>query len=264
MSLLQRHGFLVHPKMLFMPFYLIKDCIHLYVIDYGRREEQGLIYFMQSTISRVYSADLHPAARFGAGVYINAGGVVIGQTAVVGDDVTILQGVTLGGTGKERGDRHPKVGKGVVLNVGAIVLGNIPIGDFSIISAKSLVNKPVPPGALVSGIPGRVKGCRTLNVDDEELDSDFGGSSVSDILYTLESKIFPLMYLIMMLMLNSSSFSLLASIFDFPAHKSSTTELQFACTNARAVKQEKEGSTKSQNSASKGLDNQTGPSSHSI
>ena len=123
----------------------------------------GLAYYMQSTVSRVYSADLHPAAKFGAGVYLNAGGgVVIGETAVVGDDVTILQGVTLGGTGKERGDRHPKVGKGVVLNVGAIVLGNIPIGDFSIIFAKSLVNKPVPPGALVSGIPGRVQGYRTL------------------------------------------------------------------------------------------------------
>jgi len=129
-----------------------------------KAKRTGLAYYMQSTVSRVYCADLHPAARFGSGVYLNAGGgVVIGETAVVGDDVTILQGVTLGGTGKERGDRHPKVGRGVILNVGAIVLGNIPIGDFSIISAKSLVNKPVERMAIVSGIPAKVKGYRTMD-----------------------------------------------------------------------------------------------------
>jgi serine O-acetyltransferase len=131
----------------------------------------SMAYYVQSTVSRVYSADLHPAARFGAGVYLNAGGgVVIGETAVVGDHVTILQGVTLGGTGKERGDRHPKIGKGVVLNVGATVLGNIAIGDFSIIGAKSLVNRPVPAGAQVSGIPGKVVGFRTVHLDDEEME----------------------------------------------------------------------------------------------
>ena len=134
-----------------------------------KAKRTGLAYYMQSTVSRVYCADLHPAARFGAGVYLNAGGgVVIGETAVVGDDVTILQGVTLGGTGKERGDRHPKVGRGVVLNVGAIVLGNIPIGDYSIIAAKSLVNKPVEPLAQVSGIPAKVKGYRTMDLNDDD------------------------------------------------------------------------------------------------
>jgi len=122
----------------------------------GRR---GLAMFMQSTVSSKYAADIHPAATIGAGVYLNAGaGVVIGETAVVGDDVSILQGVTLGGTGKERGDRHPKVGKGVILHDSATVLGNIKVGDGSVVTAKSIVTKPVPPLARVSGVPAKVVG----------------------------------------------------------------------------------------------------------
>jgi len=122
----------------------------------------GLSYYFQSTLSRKYSADIHPAAKIGPGIYLNAGsaGVVIGETTVVEQDVTILQGVTLGGTGKERGDRHPKVARGALLQHSCSVLGNITVGEGAIITAKSIVTKPVPPFARVSGVPAKVKSYR--------------------------------------------------------------------------------------------------------
>jgi serine O-acetyltransferase len=124
----------------------------------------GLAYFMQSTVSRKYSADIHPAARMGSGIYLNTGGgVVIGETAVLGNDVSILQGVTLGGTGKENGDRHPKIGNGVILHPGATVLGNISVGDGAVVCAKSIVTKPVPPLARVSGVPARIQSYRDVS-----------------------------------------------------------------------------------------------------
>ena len=132
----------------------------------------GLAYYMQSTVSRRYSADIHPASRIGSGIYMNAGGgIVIGETAVVGQDVSILQGVTLGGTGTEKlSDRHPKVGNGVILADGSTVLGNIPVGDGSVVTPKSIVTKPVPPLARVSGIPARIMGYRELTKKEFEQD----------------------------------------------------------------------------------------------
>lgn len=121
----------------------------------------GLAKYLQSLVSRKYQADIHPAATFGSGIFMNCGsGIVIGETAVIGDDCSILQGVTLGGTGKERGDRHPKVGNGVLLQDGATVLGNINVGDGAVITAKSIVTKEVPALARVSGIPAKVKSYR--------------------------------------------------------------------------------------------------------
>ena len=106
--------------------------------------------------------DIHPAVSIGRGVLIDHGtGVVIGETAVVGDDVSILQGVTLGGTGKEHGDRHPKVRDGVLLAAGAKVLGNIEVGRHAKVGAGSVVLKPVPPGATVAGVPARIVGWST-------------------------------------------------------------------------------------------------------
>ena len=131
----------------------------------------GLALYLQSTVSRKYSADIHPAARMGSGIYLNTGGgVVIGETAVVGQDVSILQGVTLGGTGKEAGDRHPKIGNGVILHDSATVLGNIPVGDGAVITAKSIVTKPVPPLARVSGVPAKVVSYREMT--DSEFETD--------------------------------------------------------------------------------------------
>ena len=126
----------------------------------------GLAYYMQSTVSSRYSADIHPAAELDGGLYLNVGGgVVIGETARVGRDCTILQGVTLGGTGKEVGNRHPKIGDGVILHCGATVLGNINVGRGAIVTAKSIVTKEVPELARVSGVPATVKSYRELRKD---------------------------------------------------------------------------------------------------
>jgi serine O-acetyltransferase len=106
--------------------------------------------------------EIHPGAKVGRRVFIDHGmGVVIGETAIIGDDCLLYQGVTLGGTGKERGKRHPTLGNRVVIGSGAKVLGNILIGDDTRIGAGSVVLKPVPPGSTVVGIPGRIVRSRT-------------------------------------------------------------------------------------------------------
>jgi serine O-acetyltransferase len=124
----------------------------------------GLAYYMQSIISRKYSADFHPACKLGGGIYVRVDvGVVIGETAVVGNDVSITEGVTLGGTGKENGDRHPKIGNGVIIHDGVAVLGNIIVGDGAVIGATSIVTKSVPPLAIMTGVPEKILGYRDLN-----------------------------------------------------------------------------------------------------
>jgi serine O-acetyltransferase len=117
---------------------------------------------LQSIVSRALAVDIHPAAKIGTGVFIDHGtGLVIGETAVVGNNVSILQEVTLGGTGKQAGDRHPKIGDGVLLAAGAKVLGNIIIGANAKVGAGSVVLHDVPPCATVAGVPARVVGwCR--------------------------------------------------------------------------------------------------------
>lgn len=122
----------------------------------GRRD---LAYFVQMRISEVFGIDIHPAARLGQGIMIDhAHAIVIGETAVVGDNVSMLHSVTLGGTGKEEGDRHPKIGDGVLIGAGAKVLGNIRIGDRSRIAAGSVVLKDVPCCKTVAGVPARIVG----------------------------------------------------------------------------------------------------------
>ena len=111
-----------------------------------------LAIFLQSRMSEIFAIDIHPAARIGRGIMIDHGtGVVIGETAVVEDDVSMLHGVTLGGTGKETGNRHPKVRRGVLLSAGVTVLGNIEVGEYSRVGAGSVVLKPVPPHCTVAG-----------------------------------------------------------------------------------------------------------------
>lgn len=101
--------------------------------------------------------EIHPGARIGKGLFIDHGnGVIIGETAIIGDNVTLYQGVTLGGTGKEHGKRHPTVGNNVMISAGAKVLGSFTIGDNSKIGAGSVVLEEVPPGSTVVGVPGRV------------------------------------------------------------------------------------------------------------
>ena len=121
-----------------------------------------LAFHFQSRMSELFQVDIHPAAKVGSGVFVDHGtGIVIGETAVVGDDVSMLHGVTLGGTGAERGDRHPKIGRGVLLGAGAKVLGNIEIGDYAKVASGSVVLKPVPSGCTAAGVPARLVNCPT-------------------------------------------------------------------------------------------------------
>ncbi len=127
--------------------------------------ERDFALYLQSRASEVFQTDIHPAARIGRGIFLDhATGLVVGETAVIGDDVSLLQGVTLGGTGKEGGDRHPKVRRGVMIGAGAKILGNIEIGENARIAAGSVVLTGVPPGATVAGVPARV--VRTAVVGD--------------------------------------------------------------------------------------------------
>ncbi|KAJ7570136.1 hypothetical protein O6H91_01G107900 [Diphasiastrum complanatum] len=123
------------------------------------RGQHVLALALQSRISEVFAVDIHPAARIGKAILLDHGtGVVIGETAVVGDRVSMLQGVTLGGTGKEAGDRHPKIGEGVLIGAGATILGNIKVGRGAMVAAGSLVLKDVAPHSMVAGTPARAIG----------------------------------------------------------------------------------------------------------
>lgn len=122
----------------------------------GRRD---FALYLQSRASSVFQTDINPAARIGKGIFLDhATGLVVGETARIGDNVSILHGVTLGGTGKEGADRHPKIGDGVLIGAGAKVLGNIEVGCCSRIAAGSVVLKPVPRNSTVAGVPARVVG----------------------------------------------------------------------------------------------------------
>ena len=121
--------------------------------------QHDLAYFFQMRISEIFGIDIHPNARIGKGLMIDhAHSIVIGETAVVGDNVSMLHSVTLGGTGKEDGDRHPKIGDGVLIGAGAKVLGNIHVGANSRIAAGSVVLMDVPPCKTVAGIPAKIVG----------------------------------------------------------------------------------------------------------
>jgi serine O-acetyltransferase len=134
---------------------------------------QSLALFFQNRVSTQFAVDIHPAARIGKGIMLDhATGVVIGETAVVGNNVSILQSVTLGGTGKEEGDRHPKVGDGVLISAGAKILGNIRIGEGAKVGAGSVVLEEVPPHTTVAGVPAKVVGRPTS--DAPALDMDHG------------------------------------------------------------------------------------------
>lgn len=122
----------------------------------GRRD---FALYLQSQASRMFAVDIHPAARLGKGLMLDhATGVVIGETATVGDNCSLLHAVTLGGSGKVTGDRHPKVGSGVLIGAGAKVLGNIHVGNCSRIAAGSVVLQDVPPHVTVAGVPARIVG----------------------------------------------------------------------------------------------------------
>jgi len=133
-----------------------------------------MAYFFQNRVSDLFAVDIHPAARFGRGIFVDhATGVVVGETAVVEDDVSMLHGVLLGGTGKESEDRHPKVRRGVLLGAGAKVLGNIEVGEYSRVGSGSVVLKPVPPRTTVAGVPARVIGQAGSARPSQDMDHSF-------------------------------------------------------------------------------------------
>jgi serine O-acetyltransferase len=122
----------------------------------GRKE---FAHYLQSRSSSVFQCDINPAAKIGRAIFLDhATGLVVGETAVIEDDVSILHGVTLGGTGKEAGDRHPKIRRGVLIGAGASVLGNVEVGHCARIAAGSVVLKPVPHNTTVAGVPAKVIG----------------------------------------------------------------------------------------------------------
>jgi serine O-acetyltransferase len=148
---------LIEPLLYFKGFHALQAhrLAHA-LIRSGRRD---FAMYLQSRSSSVFGVDINPAAQLGKGIFIDhATGVVVGETCVIDDDVSILQGVTLGGTGKETGDRHPKIRRGVLIGAGAKILGNIEIGFCARVAAGSVVLAPVPHNKTVAGVPARIVG----------------------------------------------------------------------------------------------------------
>jgi serine O-acetyltransferase len=145
------------------PFLFFKGFLALQTHRVGHwlwgQGRETLAFFLQSRMSELYAVDIHPAAPIGWGVFIDHGtGIVIGETARVGNDVSMLHGVTLGGTGKVFTDRHPKIGNGVLLGAGSKVLGNIKVGDEARVGSGSVVLSDVPPRCSVAGVPAKPVG----------------------------------------------------------------------------------------------------------
>lgn len=147
----------VEPVLYFKGFHAIQT--HRLAHWLWTKGRQDFALYLQSRSSEVFQTDIHPAARIGRGIFLDhATGLVVGATAVVEDNVSMLQNVTLGGTGKERGDRHPKIRHGVLIGAGAKILGNIEVGHCARVAAGSVVLKPVPHNATVAGVPAKVIG----------------------------------------------------------------------------------------------------------
>ena len=139
-----------------------------------REGREPLALFFQNRMSTCFGVDIHPAARMGKGIMLDhATGLVIGETAVVGNNVSILQSVTLGGTGKDEGDRHPKICDGVLISAGAKILGNICVGEGAKVGAGSVVLENVPAHTTVAGVPAKVVGRPASDQPALEMDHDF-------------------------------------------------------------------------------------------
>ncbi|MEM9318328.1 MAG: serine O-acetyltransferase [Pseudomonadota bacterium] len=169
------HRFL-QPLMYFKGF----QAIQAYRIGHWlwRQGRDDFAYFIQMRVSEAFGIDIHPNAQMGRGIMIDhAHSIVIGETAVVGDNVSMLHSVTLGGTGKEDDDRHPKIGDGVLIGAGAKVLGNIHIGNCSRIAAGSVVLHEVPPCKTVAGVPAKIVGEAGCDQPSLSMDHLFGAKA---------------------------------------------------------------------------------------
>jgi serine O-acetyltransferase len=146
---------LIEPVLYFKGFHAVQT--HRVAHWLWNHVERDFALYLQSRSSDVFQTDIHPAAKFGKGIFLDhATGLVVGETAVIEDAVSLLQDVTLGGTGKESRDRHPKIRRGAMIGAGAKILGNIEIGSFARIAAGALVLQSVPPHSTVAGIPAKI------------------------------------------------------------------------------------------------------------
>lgn len=166
----------IDPILYFKGFHAIQT--HRLANWLWRKEKRDFALFLQSRASEVFQVDIHPAVPLGRGIFFDHGtGIVIGGTAVLEDNVSLLQGVTLGGTGKDDGDRHPKIRRGVLIGAGANVLGNIEIGHCSKIAAGSVVLASVPPQTTVAGVPAKVVGKTDCPEPARSMDQLLSGKS---------------------------------------------------------------------------------------
>ncbi len=147
----------IDPLLYFKGFHAIQT--HRLAHWMWKKGRKDFALYLQSRSSSVFQTDINPNARIGRGIFLDhATGLVVGETATIDDDVSILHGVTLGGTGKEDEDRHPKIRRGVMIGAGAKILGNIEVGHCARIAAGSVVLKPVPHNTTVAGVPAKVVG----------------------------------------------------------------------------------------------------------
>ncbi|ACB93867.1 serine O-acetyltransferase [Beijerinckia indica subsp. indica ATCC 9039] len=175
---------LIEPFLYFKGFHAIQT--HRLAHWLWNHQRQDFALYIQSRSSDVFQTDINPAARFGKGIFLDhATGLVVGATASIDDDVSILQNVTLGGTGKERGDRHPKIRRGVMIGAGAKILGNIEIGSCSRIAAGSVVLRPVEPNTTVAGVPARQVGTAGCSEPARSMDQILSQLSYDSFDYTI-------------------------------------------------------------------------------
>lgn len=168
---------LIEPVLYFKGFHAVET--HRLAHWLWRRNRKDFAFYLQSRSSAAFQTDIHPAARIGRGIFLDhATGLVVGETAVIDDDVSILHGVTLGGSGNETGDRHPKIRRGVMIGAGASILGNIEVGHCARIAAGSVVVKPVPHNVTVAGVPARVIGEAGCAEPSRTMDQMLYGSEV--------------------------------------------------------------------------------------
>ena len=162
----------LEPLLYFKGFHAIQT--HRLAHWLWNRGRTDLALYLQSRSSEVFQTDIHPAARVGRGIFLDhATGLVVGSTAVVEDNVSMLQDVTLGGTGKERGDRHPKIRRGVLIGSGAKILGNIEVGECARVAAGSVVLQAVPRCTTVAGVPAKVVGNAGCAEPSRQMDQNF-------------------------------------------------------------------------------------------
>lgn len=164
----------IEPLLYFKGFHSLVT--HRFAHELYKAGRRDFALYLQSQSSRIFGVDIHPAAKIGSGIMLDHGtAIVVGETATIGDNCSLLHSVTLGGTGKEGGDRHPKIGESVMIGAGAKVLGNITVGKCSRIAAGSVVLADVPPNTTVAGVPAKVIGPSGCPEPARNMDQHLGG-----------------------------------------------------------------------------------------